>query len=123
LRCDAVCWTLTDNHEKAEVLSRTQAAARSSVDARAAHPPDVGKQPHPSWSRRKRSLSLLWWVFLANAAVLAIALLLLTFSPITIDAPIKTGQFALLLAGFVVLLGLNVILLRRVLAPRFSSPR
>ena len=65
-------------------------------------------------------LSLLWWVFLANASVLAVALLLLTFSPITIDAPIKAGQFALLLAGFLVLLGLNVLLLRRVLAPLFQ---
>jgi two-component system, NarL family, sensor histidine kinase UhpB len=64
-------------------------------------------------------VSLLWLVFLANALVLAIALLLLTFSPITIDAPIETGQFALLLAGFVVMLGLNVVLLRRVLAPLF----
>ena len=64
-------------------------------------------------------MSLLWLVFLANALVLAIALLLLTFSPITIDAPIETGQFALLLAGFVVMLGLNVVLLRRVLAPLF----
>jgi two-component system sensor histidine kinase UhpB len=62
-------------------------------------------------------VSLLWLVFLANALVLAIALLLLTFSPITIDAPIETGQFALLLAGFVVLLGVNVMLLRLVLAP------
>jgi two-component system, NarL family, sensor histidine kinase UhpB len=77
----------------------------------------VGKRPPVPPSRPKRSLSLIWFVFLANASVLAIALLLLTFSPITIDAPIKTGQFALLLAGFVVLLGLNVLLLRRVLAP------
>jgi two-component system, NarL family, sensor histidine kinase UhpB len=64
-------------------------------------------------------MSLLWWVFLANGAVLVIALLLLTFSPITIDAPIKVGQLALLLAGFLVLLGLNLILLRRVLSPLF----
>lgn len=52
--------------------------------------------------------------------VLAIALLLLTFSPITIDAPIETGQFALLLAGFLVLVALNLLLLRRVLAPLFQ---
>jgi two-component system, NarL family, sensor histidine kinase UhpB len=64
-------------------------------------------------------VSLLWWVFLANGAVLAVALLLLTFSPITIDAPIEVGQFALLLAGFVVLLALNLVLLRRVLSPLF----
>jgi two-component system, NarL family, sensor histidine kinase UhpB len=64
-------------------------------------------------------MSLLWWVFLANGAVLVVALLLLTFSPIEIDAPIETGQFALLLAGFVVLLVLNLVLLRRVLSPLF----
>jgi two-component system, NarL family, sensor histidine kinase UhpB len=56
-------------------------------------------------------------VFLANASVLVIALLLLTFSPIEIDAPIETDQFALLLAGFVVLVALNLVLLRRVLSP------
>ena len=69
---------------------------------------------HP---RQARPLSLLWRVFLANVAVFVIALLLLTFSPIEIDAPIKTGQFLLLLAGFVVLVGMNLFLLRRVLAP------
>ena len=53
-------------------------------------------------------MSLLWWVFLTNGAVLAVALLLLAFSPIEVDAPIKSGQFALLLAGFVVLIGVNL---------------
>jgi two-component system, NarL family, sensor histidine kinase UhpB len=67
--------------------------------------------------RQRRPISLLWRVFLANVAVFMIALLLLTFSPIEIDAPIKTGQFLLLLAGFVVLVGMNLFLLRRVLAP------
>jgi two-component system sensor histidine kinase UhpB len=65
-------------------------------------------------------MSLLWWVFLANGSVLGVALLLLAFSPITIDAPIKTGQLALLVAGFVVLLWLNLVLLRRVLSPLFK---
>jgi two-component system, NarL family, sensor histidine kinase UhpB len=64
-------------------------------------------------------MSLLWWVFFANGSVLVVALLLLTFSPIEIDAPIETGQFALLLIGFVVLLALNLVLLRRVLSPLF----
>ncbi|MGH2763115.1 MAG: sensor histidine kinase [Thermoleophilaceae bacterium] len=64
-------------------------------------------------------MSLLWWVFLANGAVLVVALLLLTFSPIEIDAPIEIGQFALLLAGFLLLLALNLVLLRRVLSPLF----
>jgi two-component system sensor histidine kinase UhpB len=60
---------------------------------------------------------LLWRLFVANGSVLVVALLLLSLSPITIDAPIKIGQLALLLAGFAVLLGLNLLLLRRVLAP------
>jgi two-component system sensor histidine kinase UhpB len=64
-------------------------------------------------------MSLLWRVFLANGSVLVVALLLLTFSPITIDAPIEIGQFALLVAGFVVLVGLNLVLLQRVLSPLF----
>jgi two-component system sensor histidine kinase UhpB len=68
---------------------------------------------------RASPLSLLWWVFLANAAVLLLALLLLAFTPIEINAPIEIEQFALLLAGFVVLIGLDFVLLRRVLSPLF----
>ena len=48
-------------------------------------------------------MSLLWWVFLANGAVLVVALLLLTFSPIKIDAPIKIEQLRCSWPGFVVL--------------------
>jgi two-component system sensor histidine kinase UhpB len=81
---------------------------------------DGGARTEPSPPQRSRPLSLLWLVFLANGTVLLIALLLLTFSPIEIDAPIETGQFALLLAGFVVLVALNLVLLRRVLAPLFQ---
>jgi two-component system, NarL family, sensor histidine kinase UhpB len=88
-------------------MASTPPAARSSLDARAAPPP----------ARRSRPLSLLWLVFLANGSVLVIALLLLTFSPIEIDAPIQTDQFALLLAGFVALVVLNLLILRRVLSP------
>ena len=64
-------------------------------------------------------MSLLWWVFLANGAVLLLALLLLAFTPIEIHAPIEIDQLALLVAGFVVLVGLDFVLLRRVLSPLF----
>ena len=64
-------------------------------------------------------MSLLWWVFLANGAVLLVALLLLAFTPIEIHAPIEIDQLALLVAGFVVLVGLDFVLLRRVLSPLF----
>jgi len=66
---------------------------------------------------RVRPIPLLWLVFLTNALVLAVALLLLAFTPITVHAPIETEQFALLFAGFVALLLLTVVLLRRVLSP------
>ncbi len=70
--------------------------------------------------KRGKPMSLLWWVFFANAAVLGVAVLLLAFSPITIDTPIQAEQFALLLAGFVLLVALNLVLLRRVLLPLIS---
>jgi two-component system, NarL family, sensor histidine kinase UhpB len=62
-------------------------------------------------------VSLLWRVFLANVLVLLVALALLTFSPIEVSYPIKFGQFLLLFVGFVVLVTVNLVLLRRVLAP------
>jgi two-component system, NarL family, sensor histidine kinase UhpB len=113
------CWTLTDSLESVDHMTSAPPAARSSLDAPDASAPDDGRRRQPSDSRRAGAVSLLWWVFLTNGAVLVIALLLLTFSPITIDAPIETGQFALLLAGFVVLVGVNLLLLRRVLSPLF----
>src|SRR5918992_2626920 len=115
---DGFRWVVSDSLKGAELLTSTPPAARSPVEARAT-PADVGSRPQPSESRRSRPMSLLWWLFFANGSVLVLALLLLTFSPITIDAPIKLGQLALLLAGFLVLLGLNLLLLRRVLSPLF----
>jgi two-component system sensor histidine kinase UhpB len=90
--------------------------AHSSLDARAV--PKIGPErtvtaPGP----QPRRWPLLWIVFAANCSVLVVALLLLTFSPIEIDAPIKTGQFLLLLGGFVLLVGMNLVVLRRVLRP------
>ena len=99
-------------------MTSTRPAAGSALDARATSTRGrEGSRTAPELPTRKRSVPLLWLVFLANGSVLAVALLLLTFSPITIDAPIKTGQFALLFGGFILLLALNVVLLRRVLSP------
>jgi two-component system, NarL family, sensor histidine kinase UhpB len=116
----AFCWTLTDSLESVYHMTSAPRAARSSLDAPDTSAPDGRTRRQPSKSRRAGAVSLLWWVFLANGSVLLIALLLLTFSPITIDAPIEAGQFALLLAGFVVLVGVNLLLLRRVLSPLFK---
>jgi two-component system sensor histidine kinase UhpB len=61
--------------------------------------------------------SLLWWVFLANGGLLVLAAILLAVTPIEISAPIALEQLLLLLAGLVVLLVLDFVLLRRVLRP------
>jgi two-component system, NarL family, sensor histidine kinase UhpB len=63
-------------------------------------------------------LPLLWRLFLANGAVLALVVLLLAVTPIEIRAPIVTvEQLLVLLAGLVVMLAINLFLLRRVLYP------
>jgi two-component system sensor histidine kinase UhpB len=61
--------------------------------------------------------SLLWWVYLGNAAVLVTAFLLLVFTPIEIHAPPTLGQLLLLLAGLVTTLVLSFLLMRWVLGP------
>ena len=111
------CWTLPHQvSETVKPMASRSPTARSSLDARAA-PKIKPDRTANTRSPQRRRWSLLWFVFLANCSVLVVALLLLTFSPIEIDAPIKTGQFLLLLAGFVVLVGMNLLVLRRVLRP------
>jgi two-component system sensor histidine kinase UhpB len=62
-------------------------------------------------------MSLFMRVLLANAAVLAIATLLLLFSPIEISFPVTNTQALILVTGFVVSVVLNMLLLRGVVAP------
>ena len=109
-------WTVTDSLARVQPVTSRHSAPNSTLDARGAPPPDIGGTQGEDAGRR-HAPSLLWLVFLANATVLVVALLLLTLSPITIDAPIEVEQFALLLGGFLAMLGLNLALLRRVLAP------
>jgi two-component system, NarL family, sensor histidine kinase UhpB len=90
--------------------------AGSALDARATSVSNDGRTSDVPPARTRR-IPLLWLIFLANALVLAVGLLLLAFTPITVHAPIELGQFALLFAGFLVLLLLNAVLLRRVLSP------
>jgi two-component system sensor histidine kinase UhpB len=62
-------------------------------------------------------MSLFVRVLLANAAVLAIATLLLLFSPVEISFPVTNTQALILVTGFVVSVVLNMLLLRGVIAP------
>ena len=114
---DGFSWTVTDSLASVEPVTSIPPAARSTIDARGGPTPDAGGRTQGEEAGRRHHPSLLWWVFLANATVLVVALLLLSLSPITIDAPIELEQFVLLLAGFLVMLALNLVLLRRVLSP------
>jgi two-component system, NarL family, sensor histidine kinase UhpB len=62
-------------------------------------------------------VSLFWRVFSVNAALFGAIALLLLFSPVEIDAPIKPTQAAIVLIGLVVTVAANALLLRRALIP------
>jgi two-component system, NarL family, sensor histidine kinase UhpB len=65
----------------------------------------------------RANVSLLWRVFAANAVVLAAAFALLAWTPITIHAHIRLVELALLVAGLLVMLISDLVLLRRALWP------
>ncbi len=62
-------------------------------------------------------MPLLWKVFAGNAAVLAAATLVLVVSPATVSFPVALWEVAVLVPGLAVMLGLDLVLLRRALAP------
>src|SRR5918992_2758333 len=78
----------------------------------------MGTDPH---SRRRSEstpighhgyVSLLWRIFLGNAAVLVIATLALVISPATVSFPIATTEAVVLTVGLAVMLAVNYLLLR-----------
>jgi len=62
-------------------------------------------------------MSLLWRVFLSNAAVLVVATLLLALSPATVSFPVAITEAVVLGVGLAAMLALNFALLRRALSP------
>jgi two-component system sensor histidine kinase UhpB len=64
-----------------------------------------------------RNLSLLWRTTLASATVLAIAFILLLVSPVTVSAPIRLTEALILTLGLAAMLAVNLIFVRRALAP------
>jgi two-component system sensor histidine kinase UhpB len=68
-------------------------------------------------SARPARLSLLQRAALANAAVLVLAFILLALSPVTISARIQAHELIILAVGLVAMLVINLILIRRALAP------
>jgi two-component system sensor histidine kinase UhpB len=61
-------------------------------------------------------MSLYWRIFLLNAAVLVVAVLLL-LGPVTVSTPVLLGEALVLAAGLIVMLVANAVLLRIGLAP------
>jgi two-component system, NarL family, sensor histidine kinase UhpB len=62
-------------------------------------------------------MPLLWKLFAGNAAVLAAATLALLLSPATVSSPVALWELAVLLPGLAAMLVLDLLLLRRALAP------
>ena len=60
---------------------------------------------------------MLWRVLAANAAVLALAFAVLALVPLEIHAPIRLDELVILLAGLVVMLVVNLVLVRQALEP------
>jgi two-component system, NarL family, sensor histidine kinase UhpB len=71
--------------------------------------------PRPAGGRRRPTLYRR--LFGRYVAVLALAVLALVFAPVTVSVPVTMGQLAVLLAGFVVMLAVFHVLLRRALEP------
>ena len=66
---------------------------------------------------RRSQSSMSWRVFLANAAVLATAAVVLLLSPVTVSHPVSAHEAAVVVAGLCVMLILNLWLVRRALGP------
>lgn len=65
----------------------------------------------------RSSSSLLWRIFLANAAVVVLAAVLLILTPITISAPVTVHELILVGVAVAAMLGATFLLLRRALTP------
>jgi two-component system sensor histidine kinase UhpB len=66
---------------------------------------------------RSISGSLAARTFLASAAVLGIVFLLLLVTPVEVSYPIKFGEALILFAGLLAMLAIQLVVIRRVLAP------
>jgi two-component system sensor histidine kinase UhpB len=62
-------------------------------------------------------VSLLWRIFVGNAAVLLIATLALVISPATVSFPVAATEAVVLALGLAVMLAVNYLLLRRAVGP------
>jgi two-component system sensor histidine kinase UhpB len=73
--------------------------------------------------RSGRRLSVVQRALLPSTALLALILVLLIVTPVTVSTPIRAGELVILVAAFLVFLGVTVIGVQRTLAPltRFAA--
>ena len=62
-------------------------------------------------------MSLLWRIFLGNAAVLGCATTALVLTPLTVSFPAAQRELVVLAAGLAVMLLVNFLLLRHAVSP------
>jgi two-component system, NarL family, sensor histidine kinase UhpB len=67
--------------------------------------------------RRISSLPLYWRVFATNATALFLAFLGLVLAPVTVSVPPELSEVIVLVAGLIVILAINLVLLRPVFRP------
>src|SRR5437763_1341493 len=80
--------------------------------------PEVSAPAANSLTEASRNgVPMLWRVFAANAAVFTLAFALLALSPVTIHAQIRLVELVLLIAGLIVMLVVDLLLLRQALSP------
>src|SRR5437764_2727518 len=89
----------------------------TAAEDRAAAPQDL--EPALARAREvwRHRLSLHWRIFAVNALVLVIAALLLALSPVTIHAPIRLYELAIVICGLIVMLIADIALVRRMVEP------
>ncbi len=73
--------------------------------------------PPPTGHRVLPRRSLLWRVFASNALVLTAAIVLLAVLPVTVSRPVTVQEALVLVGGLILMLVVNLLLMRRALAP------
>jgi two-component system, NarL family, sensor histidine kinase UhpB len=77
----------------------------------------VDRREDPDPARPWDRVSLLWRVFATNAVVFAVAVALLAWTPVTVHRVATPGELVILGSGLVVMLGIDLLLLRRAFGP------
>ena len=68
-------------------------------------------------TRRGRARSLFWRVSVVNVSVLVAGALVLVLAPVTISAPVRPTELVVVALGLVAITAVDIILVRRALAP------